>query len=544
MKKSKNVYVIILLAVLGHQAAFAQFTSELNLSDLNGQNGLIIIGENGIDFFSGYSVSSAGDVNGDDVDDLIIGAFGADLDGLEGAGKSYVVFGSEGRLPNPINLSNLNGQNGFMINGENRDDASGISVSSAGDVNGDDVDDLIIGALRGNPNGQTNAGKSYVVFGSADGFSSPFNLFLLNGQNGFIIDGESAGDFSGHSVSSAGDVNNDGFDDLIIGAFGANTGGQPFAGKSYVVYGSGNSFPNPLNLSTLNSENGFAINGEFAGDESGRSVSSAGDINGDGVGDFVIGAHPADLGGDVNVGKSYVVFGRNGGLTDPFNLLQLNGRNGFVINGENAGDNSGISVNSAGDINGDGIDDLIIGASGADPNGQSNAGKSYVFFGIEDEEGELVFPNPLNLIDINGQNGFVIYGENAGDESGISVSSAGDVNDDGIDDLIIGASKANPNGAFGAGKSYVVFGNSTCFPSPLYLSTLNGNHGFTINGENEGDESGISVSSAGDFDNDGIDDLIIGASRADLKGAFGAGKSYVVFGGKSDMVFADGFDCN
>jgi hypothetical protein len=120
-----------------------------------------------------------------------------------------------------FDLADLNGSNGFVINGINAYDYSGSSVSNAGDINGDGFDDLIIGAPNADPNGQNYAGESYVVFGSSGGFSANLNLSDLNGSNGFVINGIDALDFSGTSVSSAGDVNGDGFDDIIIGATGA-----------------------------------------------------------------------------------------------------------------------------------------------------------------------------------------------------------------------------------------------------------------------------------------------------------------------------------
>ncbi|MEH2246161.1 beta strand repeat-containing protein, partial [Nostoc sp.] len=358
-----------------------------------------------------------------------------------------------------LNLSSLNGTNGFLINGIAAVDNLGSSVSNAGDINNDGIDDLIIGVQGVSPNGILEAGQSYVVFGGKNlGSGGTLNLSSLNGTNGFLINGIEKYDFSGCSVSNAGDINNDGIDDLIIGAFTASPNGKVSAGQSYVVFGGKNlGSSGTLNLSSLNGTNGFLINGIAAEDRLGYSVSNAGDINGDGIDDLIIGAPYASPNGIADAGQSYVVFGgRNLGSDGTLDLSSLNGTNGFLINGIAAGDESGISVSNAGDINNDGIDDLIIAASDGSRYGIERTRQSYVVFGGRN----LGSGGTLNLSSLNGTNGFLINGIAAIDSLSTSVSNAGDINNDGIDDLIIGAPYADPNGIGNAGQSYVVFGGT------------------------------------------------------------------------------------
>ena len=168
-----------------------------------------------------------------------------------------------------------------------------------------------------------------MIFGSKSSWSSPISLSSLNGANGFILNGINAGDQSGISVASAGDVNGDGIDDLIVGAPLASS----VIGRSYVVFGSNKSWSSPISLSSLNGNNGFTINGINAGDQSGYSVASAGDVNGDGIGDLIIGANDASL----KAGQSYVVFGQNASnsssTTPPGSSINIGAIVGGVIGG-------------------------------------------------------------------------------------------------------------------------------------------------------------------------------------------------------------------
>src|SRR6056297_580022 len=439
---------------------------------------------------SGWSVSGAGDVNGDGLADLIIGAPNADLFQFENTGKSYIVFGKADSTA--IDLANL-GADGFAIVGTRRE-AKGSSVSSAGDVNGDGLADLIVGAPDADFGGELDVGSSIVVFGKTD--TTAVNVGAL-GSGGFRIDGIDADDESGDSVSGAGDVNGDGYADLIIGAFDADPGGQSRAGESYVVFGKAS--PTTVDLATLGA-GGFRIDGIDGLDFSGSSVSGAGDVNGDGLADLIVGASGADSGGDGNAGESYVVFGKASPTTVELAAI---GSDGFRIDGIDAQDRSGVSVSGAGDVNGDGLADLIIGAYAADPGGENRAGESYVVFG-------KASPTTVDLSNL-GSGGFRIDGIEADDLSGHSVSGAGDVDGDGLADVIVGAFGADD----AAGESYVVFGKAST--TTVDLSNL-GAGGFRIDGIDINDFSGRSVSGAGDVNGDGLADLIIGAYGGDPGG--------------------------
>ncbi|GJD93595.1 Ig-like domain-containing protein [Methylobacterium iners] len=492
----------------GDAAASLSFamSASVNLGNLD-DAGIRIDGAAARDY-AGESVSDAGDVNGDGFADFIVDAAGSDPNGRYGAGSSYVVFGSA--TPSNVDLANL-GSAGFRISGAVLGDASGSSVSSAGDVNGDGFTDLIVGAPVADPNNATSAGSSYVVFGSA----TPVDVDLANlGSAGFRIDGAATQDRAGVSVSDAGDVNGDGFADLIVGAFGADPSGRNVAGSSYVVFGSAT--PVNVDLANLGSA-GFRIDGAAAVDQSGFSVSSAGDINGDGLADLVVGSPYADPGGGSAAGSTYVVFGS----VAPVNIDLANlGSAGFRIDGSNTNDFTGSSLSSAGDVNGDGFADLIIGARSASPNGLTRSGSSFVVFGSA---------APVNIdLDNLGAAGFRIDGGATLDQSGTGISAAGDVNGDGFADLLVGANGADPNGLGNAGTSYVVFGGAAL--SDINLANL-GPAGFQIDGATAGDQSGRSVCAAGDVNGDGFADLVVGAFFADPSGRSDAGAGYVVFGG-------------
>jgi len=220
------------------------YTSAINLSSLDGSTGFKLDGVSEDDR-SGISVSSAGDVNGDGYSDFIIGANLSNSNGSN-AGSSYVVFGKSGGFDASVNLSTLNGSTGFRLAGGTADDNSGYSVAAAGDVNGDGLDDMIIGARYADPNSQSLAGSAYVVFGKTSGFASSINLSTLNGTTGFRLDvlvvssGATADATLFEAWTATSDSRNDGSAYLTVAGYTVNLAAVTNGTKGWLVSNDGN----------------------------------------------------------------------------------------------------------------------------------------------------------------------------------------------------------------------------------------------------------------------------------------------------------------
>ncbi|SIO26764.1 FG-GAP repeat-containing protein [Singulisphaera sp. GP187] len=516
--------------------------SGLLANNAAGADGFVVTGTGDDSELRGPSLyRPLGDINGDGYDDMLLGAPGDTGPTSMTAGAVFLIFGRPGGYPAELSLEALDGRSGYRINGIALGDRTGISGGGAGDINHDGIPDLVIGASGASPSSdRTNAGQSYVLFGGlanldaldrADGIQDgQIQLAKLDGTHGFAINGIAAYHQAG-SVTGAGDLNHDGFDDLVIGALGVGS-----SGAAYVVFGRntplGASFPATLELATLNGSNGFTIAASGTSDTLGIALSGAGDVNGDGIADLILGGSTADPAGRTDAGQAYVLFGRSS-FPAIVNLATLNGGNGFTINGNAAADNLGISVAGVGDVNGDGVDDVLIGAHGVDAPGKPNAGAAYLLFGKRTATAGG-FPAIIEVTTFNGSTGVLFQGAAANDYGGYSVSGAGDVNGDGYKDILIGAIYADPHNIKSAGQASLVYGGRG-FGARFELAGLlaasggDGSNGFALNGFAVGGQA-YAASGIGDLNHDGFADLRVSSPYVDANGLIAPGQVYVVFG--------------
>ncbi len=451
-------------------------SGETNLSNAD-----VTIRGDGADDRLGASIAPAGDVDGDGNDDVIVGApFNNSTDTRSGA--AYLFTG-------PVEDGEYDAADADLtLRGESASDWAGYSVAS-GDVNGDGDSDLIVGApLHDDPD--NDAGAVYVVYGAAD-MTGTMNLSDADVK----LTGAEAGDQFGLSVAAV-DPNDDGTDAVAVGA-PRNDGAGQNAGAAYTFEIDGD-----VMLSATDAD--ATMRGESAGDRAGQAVANGGDVNGDGAADILVGA-PFNNSTASNAGAAYAVIQADGesSLADA----------AVKMSGESSGDLAGWSLSDAGDVNGDGVGDVVVGAPFNDSTGAS-AGAAYVVHG-----GDL--PSELNLGDADVR----LAGEDDGDRAGWSVSSAGsgDVTCDEYDDVLVGAPFSDSNGNE-HGSAYLVYGGENLAENRS-LETAEA----TLHGEGAGDRAGIAVSDVNDTSGDGNEDIAVGATRNDSD-AENSGAAYIVNG--------------
>ena len=377
---------------------------------------LRILTAEGNDQRAGVSVSGAGDVNGDGYEDAVVGVthYGEDTQGAV-----YLIYGKANKHKD-FNLGDAS-NNVARFKGESLSDKLGEEVAGIGDVNGDGYDDIAVGT-RYHDSGGNRAGVAYIIYGKATKYTSgsieQFDKILGNADNQRV----------GTSMAAAGDINADGFDDFMIGVPRYNDPGTVF-----VVYGSDEQVDTNL-------ENHTEFIGADDYDRLGYAVAGGGDINGDGYDDMVLGAYRSDL-RDRNAGAAYIVYGQ----AAKFSNQSVSGRPYF--GGEESSDQLGESVALAGDVNGDGYDDVVLGAPESDYRGE-DAGVVYLVYGKS-----IKFGGAKNVED----EGVRFYADREEHLLGFSVDGLGDTNNDGYSDIVLGAPG---NTSTDPGRAYIVYGKA------------------------------------------------------------------------------------
>jgi hypothetical protein len=438
----------------------------------------------------GYSVGTAGDVNGDGYSDIIVGAVYYD-NGTEDEGRVFVYHGSTNGLPE--------GEFAWAWAAESDQAGAplfGSSVGTAGDVNGDGYSDVIVGAPNYD-NPESNEGAAFVWYGGGSGLGPQGNP----GNADWIRDGGNQQDAGfGASVGTAGDVDGDGFGDVIVGSpYWESIGTQSEEGRAWVFEGA---------ASGLSTTPVWTQESNYSGARFGFSAATAGDIDGDGFSDVIVGSYQWESGSNhVDEGRAWVYRG---------SLAGLGTTSGWIGEGDNqAGSRFGV-VASAGDVNGDGFSDLIIGAPGFDA-AFNDEGRVFMYHGSPSG------PVAASWTAVGGQ---------AGAGFGLSVASAGDVNGDGYGDVIIGALGFD-NPEIDEGRVFVYLGDA---------AGLGSSPAWTAQSDQAGAWLGYAIGTAGDVNGDGFSDVIVSAPRYDGDQVL-EGKVFIWYGGTDDLG-ADGTPSN
>ncbi|MBC7986179.1 MAG: FG-GAP repeat protein [Sphingomonadaceae bacterium] len=413
--------------------------ADIDLANLDAEDGFIVFGAAAGDNL-GRRVADVGDVDGDGFDDVALAAPGTAGSGPDSG--ATVVFYGRAQFDASYHVDELDPEDAEVIVAP-QDQRSNTAVAT---IDTDPGSLAAVAFLLGffHETDLLDEG-SVVAYIIERGFGSgPLNGGDIESASiDFTITGDAASDAAGCSLATA-DVNGDGFEDILTGAYGNDAGGSN-AGAAYVLFGSATGFTD-TDLTGLESRpaEGFKLVGEEGGDYAGRGLANAGDFNGDGIDDIIVGA-PGNEAGGISAGRAYIVFGKTSG----FGTIDLGslGSGGFSIQGDDASDKAGYDVSSAGDVNGDGFDDIIVGAKGAN----FYAGSAYVIFGRAAGIGAI------DLSSLAAADGFRIDGAAGQDQAGAGISG-GDINGDGFSDIMVGAPGHDGSNGSYSGAAYVIYG--------------------------------------------------------------------------------------
>ncbi len=375
---------------------------------------------------------------------------------------------------------------------------AGFHVAPAGDVDDDGFQDVIVGAWVDGMAG-ASAGAAYVVYGPV----TPGVMDLGDADAKLL--GELSGDFAGEGWAGVGDVDGDGFDEFVIGApgrFPPAQPGVPAPGAAYLFYGTEDRLSGTMSLARADAK----LVGESNVDFAGLAVATDTDLDDDGLSDLVVGA-PRDSAGGSVAGAVYIFYGVEERLSGTISLSEADAKLAGA-----PGDLAGFRLDRAGDLDGNGLEDLVIGAPAMAGFGGSGTAATYVLYGTTER-----LSGTISL----SQTAARLVGEQPDDRPGLGVAGAGDLDRDGFDDLVVGADLED-TGGLNAGAAYVFYGSQDRLTGTVSVGTADAK----LIGEAAGDRAGSDVSIAGDLDDDGFDELVVGAFGHDAAGT-DAGAVYV-----------------
>ena len=385
---------------------------------------------------------AVGDFNGDGFDDLLVLSEGS------GDGESILIYGSADRGDwGDLTEADLDNTNSVKFVGSST--VKQLGVEFIGDINNDGYEDIAFL----NPGEAAGEGVR-VVLGSANP-AATIDLTDTSQGNVFYLEGSFTETEFGASVAGAGDINNDGFDDLIIGS--PKGGGTNDPGRGYVLFGHGGAFADRnFSVNPLDGSDGFVIQGHVVGASGyrlGTAVAGVGDFNADGIDDLAI----STILKNNNRGAVFVVFGRDTPFAASMNIIDLDASTGIIIDGGTANtydiESFGSRITSAGDFNGDGFADIAISSY------QSDVEKFQIRDAVHVIYGGNALPASFSIADIDGSNGTMLYTSDNAAGFGNSISAGADIDGDGFDDLVIGSHK-NKDGSNSIGGAFVVYGNN------------------------------------------------------------------------------------
>jgi hypothetical protein len=482
--------------------------------DLPAQADLSIIGPVQ-DGWAGSSVAGVGDVNGDGRPDVAISE-------PEPSWRSsaYVVFGGGPR--GTTELATV-GAAGFRILGSGTGGIWVTGVSAAGDVNGDGLADIAVAAKwQWGPDRQ-QAGNVFIVFGKRSSADVDLNHLTASGSGaGYVIEGAISNEVAGASVARVGDLNGDGRDEVLVGAPGAHYHARYNAGAAYVVYGRKSDAPFDLaSLATGSSSDGYRIEGPSEGAAAGSAVAAAGDLDGDGRPDLFVAAPLTSNNGRGAAGSVYLLWGNHAANVD-LNDVGSDRSLGVRIDGDSVNARLGDSLGTAGDVNGDGHPDLLLGAPATRSDG-TDVGAVFLLTRMPDEA-------TVDLAGLGmprGPVGFRIAGK-PWQGFGVSIAGLGDVNGDHRSDIAIGTPWRGEGCCSEVGVTDIIYGGDRHGSANIDTIESDPNAGFHAIGRGQG---GAAVAGPGDVSGDGLADVLIGSPRYSAgQNDFDRGAAFVVNG--------------